>query len=393
MKRVASAAFHVFVIAALANALVLLLRNLCILKRLEDEPPPSSHSLPGISVLIPARDEAASLPRCLESLRAQTYPRFTVTVLDDNSEDVTAAIVQRTANVETRFRLLRGKPLPRGWAGKPWACDQLAEHATGDILLFLDADTWLEPDALARTAGIVQRERPGLFSVMPHQEAESFGERLVLPGLYMLFLCGTPLWRLENPEYKEVAAANGQFICIPAETYRKIGGHRAVRDRVVEDLALARLAKSRGYRLMARTAIESVHCRMYRSSREVFDGFSKNAYASFDERMFPALGAIIVMIMTHIIPPVLLIQKTGKCRHSGLIPFMVPALEVSLGILLRLIVSRRMGFRQIDSWMAHLNALAFVGITTRSIWWRYFGRGYAWKGRYYPCAGGSPSAA
>jgi chlorobactene glucosyltransferase len=232
LKRLISAVFHAIVLTALMNALVLLLRNLRILKRLEDEPLADSDEQPIINVLIPARNEADTLLRCLESLRLQDYAYFSVTVLDDESTDTTAEIAGKFALRDNRFKLIAGKPLPSDWAGKPWACQQLAEHAKGDVLLFVDADTWFEPDVLSRTAGIVQRERPALFSVMPHQETGSFAERLVLPGLYMLFLCGMPLWELENLDRPDVAAANGQFICIPAKVYRALGGHAAVHDLI-----------------------------------------------------------------------------------------------------------------------------------------------------------------
>jgi chlorobactene glucosyltransferase len=384
VKRAFSAAFHVLVLAALTNALVLLLRNLRYLRRLEDEAPPSPDNQPDIEVLIPARNEAEPLPRCLDSLLSQTYPAFSVTILDDQSTDSTPRIAERYAANDERVRWIRGEPLPPGWTGKPWACQQLADQANGELLLFVDADTWFTPDVLDRTAGIMQREQPGLFSVMPHQEAETFVERLVLPGLYMLFLCGTPLWKLENSRFPDIAAANGQFICIPAEVYRRLGGHGLVRDQVVEDIALSRQIKMHGHRILARTAISSVHCRMYRSSWAVLDGFSKNAYASFGDRPDRAVGAIAVMLATHVVPAVLLIMSL---RRSSFRSAALPAVELALGMLLRLIVSWRMGFRAREAILAQLNAVAFVVITLRSMWWRYVRGGYRWKGRSYQSAG------
>lgn len=384
MLRLISAAFHLSVLAALIRVLLTLIRNLRILKRLEDEPPPRADNQPSISVLIPARNEADSLPKCLDSLRLQAYPDYTVTVLDDESMDQTGSVVRAIVDRDDRFILIHGKPLPDGWIGKPWACQQLAEQATGELLLFVDADIWFEPDVLARTAGVMQRERPGLFSAMPGQETGTFVERLVIPGLYMIFLCNYSLWLLQDPARLDVSAANGQFICMTAEYYAQLGGHRSVRDKLVEDIALARATKADARRVVARTAINSVHCRMYRSSREVIDGFSKNAFASFGESPGQALAAIAVMAATHIIPPVLLVRGIRRgSRMTG-----VAAAEVGLGLALRWIVSGRTGFRRGDVWMAHLNAVAFVGITLRSMWWRYAGRGYRWKGRSYRSAGG-----
>ncbi len=385
MRRFPSVAFYLLVIAALTRPLTVLLRNLRILKRLEDERPPEFGQEPSISVLIPARDESETLPRCLHSLRLQTYPHYSVTVLDDGSSDSTAEVVQQVADRDGRFHLVSGQPLPEGWVGKPWACQQLADQATGDILLFIDADTWFTPDVLARVAGVMQREQPGLLSAMPHQETGTIGERIVLPGLYMLFLCGLPLWRLEDRNYPDVAAANGQFICMRRSVYDQIGGHRAVSDRIVEDLALARITKVAGHTVVARTAIDSIHCRMYRSSREVMDGFSKNAFATFEERPDQALLGVAVMSVTHIVPP-LHLAMNFVTRHPAR-SSLLPAIATGLGLTLRWLVSRRTGFRERDTAFAHVNALAYVIIVFRSMWWRYSGSGYSWKGRTYKRSG------
>jgi chlorobactene glucosyltransferase len=337
-------------------------------------------------VLIPARNEARSLARCLESLREQAYSSFSVTVLDDESTDGTNRIVAEFADRDHRIRLVHGKPLPPGWAGKPWACSQLADVSSADLLLFVDADNWFAPHVLSRTAGLMQREQPGLFSVMPRQHAETFAERLILPGLYMIFLCGTPIWKLEDPEQPDVAVANGQFICMSSNVYRRTGGHRAVKDRIVEDIALARHVKAVGYSICARTAVESVNCRMYHSAREVLDGFSKNAFASVDERPAVAIGAIGVMIATHIAPvPQItgLVWRRGGVRAAELA---LPGTVIGLGMLLRLLVSRRTGFRRVDSLLAQLNAVAYCVIMLRSMWRRYAGDGYRWKGRVYSSA-------
>jgi chlorobactene glucosyltransferase len=387
MSRIVSVVFHLGVIAALTNALILLIRNLRILRRLEDERPPAiDKSPPHINVLVPARNEESSLPRLLTSLQQQVYPSFTVTVLDDDSSDGTNDIARQFADQDGRFSIINGAPLPDAWAGKPWACQQLADQAEDDLLLFVDADTWFTPDVLARTAGLMTRKRPGLFSVMPRQVAGSFGERLVLPGLYMLFLCGSRLWHLEDPEHQEMAAANGQFICIPKSVYRAIGGHQSVRNQIVEDIALSRVVKSSGYTLVARTAIDSVYCRMYQSTREVFDGFSKNAYGSFGENPVTAVLAVLVMTATHIFPPLLLTNNLLRGQRTGA-SIAVPSIEVGLGVTLRWLVSRRTGFRQRYAVLAHLNAVAFIVITARSMWWRYVGGGYQWKDRSYSTAG------
>jgi chlorobactene glucosyltransferase len=380
--RVLRYAFHLTVIAVLTQALVTLIRNLNFLQRLEDEAPPDPNEEPVINVLIPARNEAESLPRCLESLQHQAYTRYSVTVLDDNSTDGTADVVRQFAERSDRFRLVQGAPLPEGWVGKPWACHQLAEQTDGEILLFVDADTHFTPDVLARVSGIMQREQPGLLSTFPHQETETIGERIVLPGLYMLFLCSMPIWYLEDPNHPDIAAANGQFICMSRKIYKQVGGHQVVHDRVVEDLPLSWIVKAAGFRVIARTASESVHCRMYRSNQEVIDGFAKNAFVTFGERASAAITSIIGMTAVFIVPAILLGRNLR--RGSSVESWGPPAVATGLGFLLRWLTSRRTGFRQRDTIFAHVNVVAYVMIVLRSMWWHYVGGGYKWKGRQYP---------
>jgi chlorobactene glucosyltransferase len=373
--------FHLAVISVLISALVTLIRNLAYLKRLEDEAAPEPGEEPVIDVLIPARNEAETLPRCLESLRHQAYSRYSVTVLDDSSTDGTAEVVGQFEQESDRFRLISGTSLPEGWVGKPWACQQLAEQTDGEILLFVDADTHFTPDLLARVAGIMQREQPGLLSAFPFQETETIGERIVIPGLYMLFLCGMPIWHLEDLDRSEVAAANGQFICMTRKVYEQIGGHKAVHDQVVEDLPLSRIVKGAGFSLVARTASESVHCRMYRSNQEVTDGFAKNAFVTFGERPSAAITSILGMTVTLIVPPILLARNLR--RGSSLESWGPPAIATGLGFILRWLTSRRTGFRQRDTIFVPVNAVAYVFIVLRSMWWHYAGGGYKWKGRLY----------
>jgi chlorobactene glucosyltransferase len=386
--RILRFAFHLSIIAVLLNALVTLIRNLNILGRLEDESPPGSGEDPVIDVLIPARNEADTLPQLLQSLQHQAYSRYSVTVLDDNSTDGTAEVVRQFAERDDRFRLIQGTQLPDGWVGKPWACQQLADQTEGEILLFVDADTRLAPDVLARVAGLMRREEPGILSTFPHQETETIGERIVLPGLYMLFLCSMPIWHLKNLDRPEVAAANGQFICMPRKVYEEIGGHRAVHDQVVEDLPLSRIVKESGFPLAARTASESVHCRMYRTNQEVIDGFAKNAFVTFGERASQAILSLVAMTALFILPPVLLVRNLR--RGSSLVSWGLPAVSTGLGFMLRWLTSRRTGFRQRDTIFAHVNAVAYVVIVLRSMWWYYAGGGYKWKGRQY--SGSKPRA-
>ncbi len=241
------------------------------------EPPPDP--APGITVVIPARDEAANLGPVLAALSAQTYPRerCSILVIDDGSRDGTAAVVLAAAASDSRIRLHSAGPLPDGWLGKPHACWRGARLAgKADWLCFMDADVRAAPALLASAVGLAERQRLDMLSLHPLQELGSFWERLVVPAGMLMIACAKDLRGAQDPESPE-AEANGQFILIRRTAYMALGGHAAVRGEVCEDLALARRAKAAGYRLRLLAADRLARTRMYRDFRSLWEGFAKNA--------------------------------------------------------------------------------------------------------------------
>ncbi len=239
--------------------------------------PPGQDDLPDLAVIVPARNEAARIGRCLHGLLAQDYPaaRLRIIVVDDNSTDGTAALVARIAAEDARVVLVRGRPLPPGWAGKPHACGQGAEAAGADWLCFLDADTAPRP-ALLRTAVLAAREgRIDLLSLEPFQELGSFAERLIIPsGMFLIAFTQDPS-RVNDPARPD-ATANGQFLLFRREAYEAVGGFAAVREEICEDKALARAVKRAGFRLALLGAEELVNVRMYTGFRSLAEGLAKN---------------------------------------------------------------------------------------------------------------------
>jgi glycosyltransferase involved in cell wall biosynthesis len=264
----AAAAFHLVKLAGLIG-------NLDAFPSLRPAPPPP----PGvaISLLVPARDEADRLPGTLASLRAQ--PATEILVLDDCSGDGTAEVVRRAAAVDQRVRLLPGAPVPPGWVGKNWACQQLAEAARGELLVFCDADVTLHPGALAAAYAELMRQRSDLFSVFPRQRAVTAGERLLVPLIDEMLLAFLPHQLLSLP-VPAAAVANGQFLACHRSAYRRLGGHAAVAGEIVEDLALARLARRRGLRLGLALGGRYVSARMYRGYAEAVRGMGKSLRAA-----------------------------------------------------------------------------------------------------------------
>jgi cellulose synthase/poly-beta-1,6-N-acetylglucosamine synthase-like glycosyltransferase len=239
---------------------------------------------PSVSILIPAKDEEAVLERCLRSVLAQDYPNFEVLVIDDRSEDRTAAIATSHAAEDSRLRLLQVKDLPEGWTGKTHALDLGQREATGEWLLFVDADTTMHPACLTVALREAVDHGSDLLSVLPSLETASFWEKAIQPFAGACLMVLFPLSRVNDPKQPEYAFANGQFILIRRTAYDAIGGHAAVRDKFVEDIHLGRLVRNNGLILRAVMAPDVLSVRMYSSFSAIVRGWSRILYSSFVDR-------------------------------------------------------------------------------------------------------------
>lgn len=241
-----------------------------------DPAPPGSTSDTFVSVCVPARDEAENLPRLLASLRAQDHGAFEVVVVDDGSRDATPDLVRAAAAEDPRIRLVTAPPLPAGWTGKNHALSVAVGATRGEILLFVDADTVHHPAAVRTVACEMDRGRDVLV-VLSGQEVHTLGEQLVNPFFWGFLLSLVDPARAEDPRRPDEAMGNGQFAAFRRGPYLAAGGHGAVRDRTIEDVALVRVLTRTGARYALRVGPALTHTRMYHSLGEVWRGFSKNA--------------------------------------------------------------------------------------------------------------------
>ncbi|MDZ7781021.1 MAG: glycosyltransferase family 2 protein [Gemmatimonadota bacterium] len=358
---------------------------------------------PLVTVVVPARNEAHNIRACLASLTASRYPNFEVVVVDDRSEDGTGEVARATAaGAAHRLTVVEGATLPEGWLGKPWACHQGARAARGEVLLFTDADTVHGPRLLERALTGLRQERADLLTLVGRQRMDTFWERLLQPHVFLGMLFRFPDFErtVANDRWRD-AIANGQFIMMPREAYARVGGHEVVRDEVVEDLALAQHVKRAGMRLRVRGAEDALETRMYRSLRELIDGWSKNlvlggqqSFPRWARPLVPPVALVLGALLWLVPPAVLLLAGTEVLTGrplllGGLEPTVSltwAALAVSASVAQFGYFSLRMGAGARYGLLYPLGAVLTSYIFLRS-WVR--GRNVRWKGRAYrvPAAG------
>src|ERR1700721_4640679 len=225
-----------------------------------------------VSAIIPARNEEDSIARAVESVAAQPEI-MEIIVVDDQSTDRTAAILADLATRIPKLKILHTRALPPGWVGKNYAVTLAANVAQGDWLLFTDADTCHMPGSTRRALADAVDHNAVLVSYSPEQELGSFWERALSPFIYARLAVHFPFSRVNNPEFPD-AAANGQFLMILRDAYEKVGGHRAIADQVLEDVALARRVKGAGFSIYFTAPMGTVQKRMYPSFPVVWEGWT-----------------------------------------------------------------------------------------------------------------------
>jgi glycosyltransferase involved in cell wall biosynthesis len=330
--------------------------NALLLRR----PPRGATVTEKVAVLLPARDEAERIEPCLRALLAQRgVPDLRVIVLDDGSTDGTAGVAEALGAT-----VVTGEPLPPGWLGKPHACQRLADLAPdATALAFVDADVVLAPDAVAGAVSELRAGGFGLLSVYPMMVAKTAGERLVQPLLQWSWLTFLPLRAMERSPRPSLAAAGGQFLVADRAAYTRAGGHAAIRDQVVEDVALARAVKRAGGRVALADGSRVATCRMYRSWRELDAGYTKSLWT-----ISPAV--VLLLFILYALPPAL----APMAPMAGLAGYV-------LGVAGRVVAARATGGRVWPDALAHpISVVLFGWLALRSVYLRRRGR-LAWRGR------------
>jgi chlorobactene glucosyltransferase len=334
---------------------------------------------PFVSILIPARDEADVIGQTITRLLHQDYARYEIIVLDDGSTDDTGEQAEVAARGDPRLRVTKGKALPRGWLGKNWACQQLAQQAAGEVLVFTDADVAWEPEALEAVIHLMEKTRADTLTIWPTQETRTWGERLVVPMMTFAIMSYLPEVGVRYTPWPAFAAANGQCLAFRREAYDRIGGHQAVRGNVVEDIGLAWETKRQGLQLVMADGNHQISGRMYRCWPEVRDGFAKNILAGHGgQPVFLLLSALFHWLL--FLAPWIWLALGGLISLGPGWPW-VPLAMIGLGSAARALSAVATHQRPADALLLPLSTLLMTAIAVRSLWWHLRYGGPQWKGR------------
>jgi chlorobactene glucosyltransferase len=344
--------------------------NLVLIPKLRAERPAG---LPRVSVIIPARNEERTIEQTVRSLLGQRWDPLEVIVVDDRSTDATGSILDGIAKEDPRLRPVRGDDPPPGWLGKPWALHQGSRVASGDLFLFVDADVQYEPEAIPAAVARMERSGVAMLSLFPRIVMRSFWEHVAMPNLAVVAFTFMPLWLGNRTRIPLLGIGGGPGNLVDRLAYERSGGHEALRDAVVDDVALARLLRRRGYRTEVAVARELVSIRMYHGLREIVDGFTKNVFPAFSRNYVVTAFFLLAGILTHGVPYGLAIAG-DRVAVSTLL----------LIVLSRVVLFSAIRYRLDNALFGHpLMMLTWFWILMRSVWLTGFRRRIQWRGRNY----------
>lgn len=347
---------------------------------------------PGVSVIIPAYNEADNIEACTLAVLQQTPPSvepLEVWIVDDQSSDATLAIAQalQARLNDPRLHVLAGKPRPdqERWMGKNWACTQAAARATGAFLLFLDADVRLKAGAIDVALETVEKQHIDLLTLCPEVVCSCFAEWLVQPWMMSLLMAGFDFNAVNDPD-AESAFAAGMFMFFRRTAYDQVGGHQAVADQAVEDVELARRLKLKGLKLYYAIGTNLASVQMYRSLAGVWEGWTKNWHLGSRRSLYTSLLSATIMLWVCVLPWLGLVTALYGITAVGLTPVNGLAIAFALGAItlqyrLRCAIERVTGIPPRYWWLTGIGGVLVAAIAIVSIIKTETGWGWTWRGR------------
>ncbi len=345
-------------------------------------PRAATEALPKVSVLIPARNEEDAIAHSVRAVLASADGvEVEVVVMDDDSTDRTAEVVKELAQNDPRVRLVRSHGPPAGWCGKQHACWQLAQHASHDVLVWIDADVRLEGDALTRLVRFIDDGDAALVSGFPRQDTGTWLEKLIVPLIPVVLIGYLPMWRMRGSTHPSYGAGCGQWFAARRGPYMQVGGHSAIRASMHDGVTLPRVFRQQGFMTDLFDATDTAVCRMYRSAGQVWKGFAKNATEGLASPK--AIGVWTVLLGGGFVLPWVLLAMWGVGRvgpmSTAAVAALVGACVLSAGH--SVLVAGR--FRQDVSSAVFRPAgvLAMLAVQWYALGRKVAGRPSAWRGR------------
>lgn len=330
--------------------------------RMEEAPPLNIPKK--VSLLIPVRNEVSNIPRLCEQISKNRFNGIEAIFLDDQSTDGTLEVLEQEKQKGLAIQVIRGKDLPVGWVGKPWACHQLSQEASGDIFIFCDADVAMSPQAIQRTVSWMEDKNLDALTALPFQEMKTWLELAVIPFVMQLSIFGlVPLKLIPRVKSSSLVVANGQWFAITKKTYLAVGGHESVKNSLLEDMELGRKIVSLRFSLLPVLAIQDLKVRMYSDSRSLQEGFTKNLFLLCGGKVWSALGVGVFLSVSFLWPLVGLFSGgRGGALSLGLLLFFRSVVAVSFSASWISVLLHPVGFLSgisllVRSTQAHLQGL------------------------------------
>jgi len=347
---------------------------------------------PLVSVLIPARNEQYRvLADCIRSILAQDYGRFEVIAVNDRSTDGTGAILDTLAKSDDRLLVIEGEEPPVGWLGKPYAMQQAFNHARGEWILATDADMIFDKVALRTAMDNALQGKGDAMTLIPHFEASSFWERVMIPTWAWVLLMFTVFYRISNPKTQGAVGIGGFFLMRRA-VLERVGGYEALKDEVMEDVRLAEMIKRSGARLVTGYAPNLLSTRMYRNFGEMWECSTKNWFSGMKFSLPFALAGVFSMYLMSVVPPIIALASAigiaaGVSADLWLL-FIPAALSWLLQVLVLAMVSMRSEVSPVYALTAPLGLSLLYAMLFDSSIRITTGKGVTWKGRRIYESGG-----
>ncbi len=342
----------------------------------------SSNSSRLVSILIPVRNEERNIKPLIDSLSKLNYKNFEVLLLNDQSTDLTKTYILSSIENDPRFKLIEGKVLPEGWAGKVHACHQLSKQAKGELLLFLDADIRLHKNTLQTAVHFLESKSGKLLTGFPRFPVTHLLEKWLVPMQHFLIYFHLPLFFANYTKLTSASAAHGSFMLFEKDSYLKIGGHEKIKKSLLDDVHLTRLMKQHDQKVLLSNITSFVTCYMYTSNKEVWDGFKKNIFVGIGRSVFLAILLTLFYLLFYILPGIILLfglTRLFLLQNINLLlfcPYFIIVLQkcfidwqtkqkLTLGLSMPLI------------------SCTFISLLVTSMITSLTKKGYSWKGRTY----------